>query len=101
MFPATLKAKNLKAAMEEAKVERRARGRDRTWLNAKMALRGGPVAAPGDPLQRTLRLEFKNVRLLESGRKSCDYDSLPNQSLGLREASPEMASFDLNLGSLT
>lgn len=78
MFPATLKAKNLKAAMEEAKVERRARGRDRTWLNAKMALRGGPVAAPGDPLQRTLRLEFKNVRLLESGRKSCDYDSLPN-----------------------
>lgn len=47
MFPATLKAKNLKAATEEAKVERRARGRDRTWLNAKMALRGGPVAAPG------------------------------------------------------
>lgn len=47
MFPATLKAKNLKTATEEAKVERRARGRDRTWLNAKMALRGGPVAAPG------------------------------------------------------
>lgn len=70
MFPATLKAKNLKAATEGAKVERRARGRDRAWLNAKMALRRGPAAAPGDPLQRMLLLEFKNVRLLESGRKS-------------------------------
>lgn len=70
MFPATLKAKNLKAAMEGAKVERRARGRDRTWLNGKMALRRRPAAAPGDPLQRTPHLEFKNARLLESGRKT-------------------------------
>lgn len=32
MFPATLKAENLKAAMEGEKVERRARGRHRTRL---------------------------------------------------------------------